>query len=66
MTFFFSRSPWSDQAGKSLSPGVGRCPSGDTRREEDAERPRQTGVLVRTPAAFVKCEGDIHAKSEPC
>jgi hypothetical protein len=55
MTFFSSRSPWSDHPGKSFSPGGPADPFGDTRREEDAERPVQTAVLVRKPTV-------LHAK----
>jgi uncharacterized peroxidase-related enzyme len=56
MTFFQPVPPWSDYPTKAFLPGAGRSPSGDTRREEDAECPRQTGVLVRKPTAF------LHAK----
>jgi uncharacterized peroxidase-related enzyme len=53
MTFFFRPVPvvGSGRA-KAFLPGAGRSPSGDTRREKDAEHPRQTGGLVRTPTAF--------------
>src|SRR6202035_2550687 len=50
-----SRSPWSDHPRKSSSPGGPAHPFGDTRREENAERPLQTGVLVRKPTV-------LHAK----
>jgi hypothetical protein len=38
----------------------------DTRREEDAERPLQSGVPLRMPTTVLHAKETSHAKSEPC
>jgi hypothetical protein len=45
-------------------PGAERKPPGDTRQEEDAEHPLQTGVLARKPTAALHAKETSHAKSE--
>jgi hypothetical protein len=66
MTFFFSRSTWSDQPCKRLSPGgraepvLGHATGG--RRGTPAPKRRSGSHDNR----LFTCKGDIHATSEPC